>query len=131
MNLYALAENDLAFTLEDSQNGAGREMLLVDTDGNKTALTGSIGDIGYLLDTEGNPIAGRTITACFRMSSFVSGGDYVIPETGWHCRYTDMASHQWDLFVVRAEPDRTLGICRLVLSLNLPTVQVVGESENG
>ena len=122
MNLYTLAEKDLAFTLEDSQTGGGREMILVDTGGNKTVLTGTIGDIGYLLDTEGLPVEGRTITACFIMSSLkaASGDKYITPEAGWQVCYTDMAGQAWTLFVTRAEPDRTLGICRLILSLRLP-----------
>lgn len=118
MNLYALAEKDLKTTLENAETGGGREMVLIDQSGKETSLIGAIGDIGYLLDTEGNPIAGRSIAACFRMSSFMSDGDYVIPGEGWSLRYADMAGQEWTLFVTRSEPDRTLGICRLILSLH-------------
>ena len=78
-----------------------------------------MGDIGYLLDTEGNPIAGRTVTAIFRMSDLMANDEYMQPGRGWKVIYTDMSGHEWILYVERFEPDRTLGVGRLILSLNL------------
>lgn len=118
MNLYELAEKDLATTIEDAKNGSGRTLVLIDEDGSETELVAIVGDIGYLLDSEGNPIAARSIVAAFRMSSFMKDGDYAVPSEGWRARTRDMAGKEWTLFVTRAEPDRTIGICRLILSFD-------------
>lgn len=120
MNLRALAEKDLAVTLTDSKNGGGTEFTILRPSGTGKTLTGFMGDIGYLLDTEGNPIAGRTITAVYRMSDFVTeSGEYEKPTRGWRVIYSDMAMHEWFLWVDRFEPDRTLGVGRLILTLKL------------
>lgn len=119
MNLIQLAEADLEATLTDKETGGAVDFILLRPNGIGVTLKGFVGDIGYLVDTEGNPIAGRTITACFRMSDFVSDGEYVKPTYGWRVVYVDMSGHEWILFVVRFEPDRTLGVGRLILALNL------------
>lgn len=120
MNLRALAEKDLAVTLTDSEYGGAVEFTIIKPSGTGKTLKGFVGDIGYLLDTEGNPISGRTVTACYRMSDFVSEqGEYIKPGRGFKVIYTDLSGHEWILFVIRFEPDRTLGIGRLILSLEL------------
>lgn len=118
MNLRALAEQDLAVTLTDKDNGGAVSFTLLKPSGTGITLNGNLGDIGYLLDTEGNPIAGRTVTAAYRMSDCLSdGGEYIEPGRGWKVIYTDMSGHEWILCVIRFEPDRTIGIGRLILSL--------------
>lgn len=119
MGLRQLAEADLKVTLTDKNVGGAVDFTLLQPSGTGFTLSGFVGDIGYLVDTEGNPIAGRTITACYRMSDFVSEGEYVKPGRGWRIIYTDMSGHEWILFVVRFEPDRTLGVGRLICALNL------------
>lgn len=119
MGLRQLAEADLKVTLTDKNIGGAVDFTLLLPSGTGFTLSGFVGDIGYLVDTEGNPIAGRTITACYRMSDFVSEGEYVKPGRGWRIIYTDMSGHEWILFVVRFEPDRTLGVGRLICALNL------------
>lgn len=122
MNLRQLAEQDLAVTLTDKDNGAAVDFTLLKPTGTGYLLSGSVGDIGYLVDTEGNPIAGRTVTACYRLSDcLTSAGEYVKPGRGWKVIYTDLSGHEWILYVIRFEPDRTIGIGRLILSLELET----------
>lgn len=122
MNLRQLAEQDLAVTLTDKDNGAAVDFTLLKPTGTGYSLSGSVGDIGYLVDTEGNPIAGRTVTACYRLSDcLTSAGEYVKPGRGWKVIYTDLSGHEWILYVIRFEPDRTIGIGRLILSLELET----------
>lgn len=122
MNLRQLAEQDLAVTLTDKDNGAAVDFTLLKPTGTGYSLSGSVGDIGYLVDTEGNPIAGRTVTACYRLSDCItSAGEYVEPGRGWKVIYTDLSGHEWILYVIRFEPDRTIGIGRLILSLELET----------
>ena len=122
MNLRQLAEQDLAVTLTDKDNGGAVSFTLLKPTGTGYTLSGFVGDIGYLVDTEGNPIAGRTVTACYRLSDcLTSAGEYVKPGRGWKVIYTDLSGHEWILYVIRFEPDRTIGIGRLILSLELET----------
>lgn len=119
MNLRQLAEQDLAVTLTDKDNGGAVSFTISKPSGTGYTVNGFVGDIGYLLDTEGNPIAGRTVTAIFRMSDLMANKEYMQPGRGWKVIYTDMSGHEWILYVARFEPDRTLGVGRLILSLNL------------
>jgi hypothetical protein len=119
MNLRQLAEQDLAVTLTDKDNGGAVSFTISKPSGTGYTVNGFVGDIGYLLDTEGNPIAGRTVTAIFRMSDLMANDEYMQPGRDWKVIYTDMSGHEWILYVARFEPDRTLGVGRLILSLNL------------
>ena len=119
MNLRQLAEQDLAVTLTDKDNGGAVSFTISKPSGTGYTVNGFVGDIGYLLDTEGNPIAGRTVTSIFRMSDLMANDEYMQPGRGWKVIYTDMSGHEWILYVARFEPDRTLGVGRLILSLNL------------
>ena len=119
MNLRQLAEQDLAVTLTDKDNGGAVSFTISKPSGTGYTVNGFVGDIGYLLDTEGNPIAGRTVTAIFRMSDLMANNEYMQPGRDWKVIYTDMSGHEWILKVARFEPDRTLGVGRLILSLNL------------
>ncbi len=120
MNLRALAERDLAKTLEDSENGGACEMLFVDpAEENEYTVRGRVGDIGFMFDTDGNPIAGRCVCATWRLKSMMTAEKYVEPGRGWALQYTDLSARVWRLYVTRFEPDRTLGIGRVFLSLDL------------
>lgn len=119
MGLRQLAEEDLKVTLTDKKFGGAVDFTLLRPSGTGFTLRGFVGDIGYLVDTEGNPIAGRTITACYRMSDFVSEGEYVKPGRGWRVVCMDMSGHEWILYVALFQPDRTLGVGRLICTLNL------------
>ena len=55
MNIRELAEKDLSFTLENANVGGSR-FVLSDRKGNHFNLTGAVGDIGYLLNTDGVPV---------------------------------------------------------------------------
>ena len=49
MNIRALAEKDLALTLEN--NGAGQKFYLIDLDGTSHEVFGNVGYIGFSYDT--------------------------------------------------------------------------------
>lgn len=120
MGLRALAEQDLLITLGDSADGGACDFSVVEPNGTGHKVAGFVGDIGYLLDTEGNPVAGRSVVATYPMASILKdSGDYVIPGNGWHVIYSDLKNHEWILNVTRAEPDRTIGVMRLILTLML------------
>lgn len=117
MNLNMLAESDLAMTIEDDVVGGATPLTL--THGNDSySLKGIMGDIGYLLDTEGNAVAGRSVVFAYRMRSLRDGNDeMILPQKGWAASYVDLHGCSWSLFVSRVEPDRSLGVCRLVLCM--------------
>ena len=119
MNLNALAEQDLATTLEDTENGFAREFTLIDNSGNRFALAGIVNDIGLTFDTEGNAISGRQITASFRLTKLTTEtGDYIRPGRGWKAEIvSDEAGKTYTAYVIDFKPDRRLGVGLLILSL--------------
>lgn len=117
MSLRELAEKDLALTLEDSSL-SGSRFVLIDKSKNRFEMLGQVGDIGYLMNTEGVPIEGRTISIAYRMSS-LERLTAKVPQRAWRVELVDLAGAKHKLFVVRYEPDRTLGVARLILGVNL------------
>ena len=69
MNLRELAEQDLAVTLEDTIYSAANAVTFVSPTEEEFYVSALVGDIGYLLDTDGNPISGRCCCITWRMSS--------------------------------------------------------------
>ena len=118
MGLRELALADTAVTLESADGGTAT-FTLSDNKGNSFSLTGIVGDIGFLIDTEGNAVAGRTVWASFRSDRVKIGGLVREPERGWSFSYADMSGKVWNLFVLYSEPDRTLGITKIYLVLDL------------
>jgi hypothetical protein len=117
MGIRGLAESDLAETLEDTA-GAGSPFALVDFQGNEFELTGTFGDIGYLLNMEtGLPVQGRTITAAYRIKS-LADKTAALPGKGWRVKTRDLSGADYTLFVAGYEPDRTIGIGRLKLAVS-------------
>lgn len=115
MNVRELAESDLAETLEDA-DGAGSPFILIDANSREYHLTGTFGDIGYLLDNEtGLPVQGRTITVTYRMKSLFEKTKYP-PGQGWRVKVLDFNGAEYLLHVVNYEPDRSVGIGRLKLA---------------
>lgn len=118
MNLNALAEQDLAFTMEDTENGFARDFVLADTGGEKYALAGIVNDIGFTFDTEGNAISTRAVTISYRLSRLVdTNGDYLRPATGWTATWRDMSGREQLANVRDFRPDRRIGIGLLILDL--------------
>lgn len=116
MNLRELAEKDLGILLE----GVGAcNITFIDSKGQSHVVAGWVGDTGILFDTDGNPVAGRCVRATWRLSSLMQDGKYLEPSRGWSLYYTDMTGKEWLLYVTRFEPDRTAGIGRVFLSLDL------------
>lgn len=116
MNLRELAENDLFFVLEDACS-SGSRFVLQDARGQSFDLIGQVGDVSYLLDGDGAPVQGRMITVSYRISS-LAALTAAVPKRGWRVVLKDLTGRVDTLFVVRYEPDRTLGIGRLTLAFN-------------
>lgn len=124
MNLNALAEEDLATTLEDTENGFAREFTLTDTTGETYTLAGIVNDIGLTFDTEGNAISARSLTASFRLSKLVDeNSEFIRPGRGWKFQAaSDVSNKEYTAYVTDFKPDRRLGIGLLILSLEFGNV---------
>jgi hypothetical protein len=118
MNIRETAAADAKSILED-MNGAGTSFILIDREKTEYPMTGSYGDIGYLLNpATGEAIQGRTIQAAYCMASlevYTSNE----PERGWHFKVIDLSGKEIKLFIIKYEPDRTIGIGRITLAVNL------------
>ena len=118
MNLRKLARLDACHTIEGSQAG-NTEITISDTAGHSWKITGLVGDIGYSVDTDGNRVAGRTVCASFIASRIDLNGNTVTPAPGWRLVYKDLDGNSQEGRVLFAEPDRTIGLVRVFLSLDL------------
>ena len=116
MGLRELAESDLSETLED-ESGAGSSFIIIDPKGNEFSITGTFGDIGFLLDNEtGLPVQGRTITATYRIKTLAEKIG-LAPGRGWKVIAKGLDDVEYILHVVNYEPDRTIGIGRIKLAV--------------
>jgi hypothetical protein len=118
-----LAAADLRKIIEDP-NGAGTPFTLINSAG-EFPVAGTFGDIASLIDpVSGEPIQGRSIEATCAAQTIISAAGKV-PARGWKARVTALDGTITTLFVQRNEYDRTIGLCRLALGLQLK------EGENG
>ena len=118
MSLRERAARDAQNILGDT-GGAGTEFFLKPLDENEFSITGSYGDIGYLYNTAtGEAIAGRTIEAAFSLLSLAEKTNQE-PKKGWGFRCNDLTGKNISLYVVECNPDRTIGVGRIKLAVNL------------
>lgn len=118
MGLRELAQADMATTLESAAGGA-TAFTLIDENNHTWSLNGIVGDIGLMVDTEGNAVAGRTCSASFRSDRVQINGVTTEPKRGWKVSYVDLSGKTWNLFVLYSMPDRTIGITKVYLVLDL------------
>lgn len=115
MSIIALAEADLALTLEDL-TGFGQALTVTDPAGLAKPLAGQSVDIGEVIDPDtGTAVSGRFRGVTLRLSSLAAAG-LGIPvsvESGVSWIITDADGQKWA--VERSAPDRTLGIVTLTL----------------
>lgn len=117
MNLNERAALDAKMILGDL-NGAGRDFTLM-ANNTRYKLTGVYGDIGYLLNlATGEAVEGRTIEASFSISTLAAQTPDE-PQRGWGFECVELSGKNIKLFVVKYEPDRTIGVGRLKLAVNL------------
>jgi hypothetical protein len=117
MNLRERAAAD-AKSILGNTSGAATEFILI-SNNTEYPVSGSYGDIGYLLNlATGEAIAGRTIEAAFSLLSLAEKTNKE-PERGWGFRCFDLTGKEIKLFVAKYEPDKTIGIGRIKLAVNL------------
>lgn len=115
MNLASLSEADLAITLEDSENGFGWPITLIDGAENEYPVTGKPSDIGFFIDPQsGEGVQGRRAEITVRIKTLTDlGGGF--PDKSWKAQSTDTNGNTWNYTVERNRPDRTLGVYNIFL----------------
>jgi len=117
LNVMDRAALDAKNILSDL-NGAARAFTLI-TNNTRYQLTGIYGDIGYLLNlATGEAIEGRTIEASFVIASLAAQTPDE-PERGWGFECVELSGKKIKLYVVKYEPDNTIGLGRIKLAVNL------------
>lgn len=128
MGLRELARRDALHTIEGTQAG-NTVFSLSDNNGHSWEITGLVGDIGFAFDTEGNRVVGRTVFASFLASRVKIDNKTVSPAHGWKIAYTDINGERQEGSVLFSEPDRTIGITRVYLSLDMSGAEQAAEDD--
>jgi hypothetical protein len=123
MSLIDIAESDLAFVLEDDQDGFGVEVIITTPAGLKKTLTGQSTDIGVLIDpSTGVGVIGRNCEIVFRISTLLlelgeipkkseSGDDWYV------FTHTNTNGETWNFGIEQVHVDRKLGIAKFIIGL--------------
>jgi hypothetical protein len=118
MTVRELAEADLQYTLENL-NGSGTPYMLIAPDGAEYSVIGAVGDIGIFYEpASGEAMRNRSIFCTCRIRTLAEQTP-LMPERGWKAIITDLQGKLINLFVNGNDPDRTLGIYRLTMGLDL------------
>ena len=121
MNLRAMAKRDSVHTIEGAQ--AGNTICTLSDGVNEWELPMILSDIGYEVDTDGNRVAGRTCWATYiadRLKIQDGGNEKIlVPRRGWRLDWVDIDGKAQHMFVVYAEPDKTIGWTRLFMVVQL------------
>lgn len=127
MNLRDLAKRDAALTIEGAQSG-NTPCTLVSPSGQEWEVPMLLSDIGYSQDTDGNAVAGRTCWATYIADRVLDErGAILTPRRGWRLSWTDIDGRPQKMFVLFAEPDRTVGWTKLFLSVRLEKAEAEDE----
>lgn len=123
MNLRALAEADLATTLEDGLTGFGWPVTLTTPAGVQVNVTAQSNDISLMIDPQtGVLVSGRQASATVRISSLYAQDLSVLPvglpgykQKPWLAQFNDINGISYAFKVANGEPDRALGVIVLLL----------------
>lgn len=127
LGLRAIAENDLAFVLEDSAYGFGWPITITDPTGTVLNLTGTSSDIAQIIDPDtGQVVSGRLATIAVRISTlqptFATLPEGVIDAAvkPWLVAFDDINGKSYTFKVAQSNPDRELGVLFLILEVWVP-----------
>lgn len=130
MGLRAIAEADLATTLEDAVGGFGVPIIITDPDGNVGNLIGFGNDIAEFIDPDtGQAVTGRMVSAVVRISSLATAqpdalgipvGIADASKKPWQVQFDDVNGNTINTKVQQSNPDRALGIVSLLLEIYVP-----------
>ena len=114
-NLRELSERYLEKTLENPK-AAGTAYTLIDPQGTRYPVVGTVGDISLLIDPiTGESVEGRTLITTCRIKRLP-----IIPQRGWQAELPDLAGNVQNLFIEGISPDYTIGLYYFTMGLDLP-----------
>lgn len=120
MGLREIAEQDLAFILEDEPTGFGFAITLTNPAGATQDLIGYTADISQLIDDETNTaVTGRLATVAVRISTLTIGLPVTISDKTqmpWLATFNDINGNSFTFKVQESNPDRALGVLVLTLA---------------
>ena len=112
-NLRALANKYLEKTLENP-NRAGTPFTIIDPQGTRHDVTGTVGDISLLVDAAtGEAMQGRTIIATCIVKRLPAP-----PRRGWQAEVPSLAGEIQKLYIQEVQPDFTIGLYYFSLGLD-------------
>jgi hypothetical protein len=116
MNILQQAEEDLAFTLEDKENGFGVEFTF-EADNLSEKINCNCSDIGLLLDlSSGATVSSRQVEIAARIKT-LNSLNFGYPKNSWLVKYRNVNNEEFCFAIKEIRPDRTLGVYNFVLEL--------------
>jgi hypothetical protein len=114
MNLNSIAEADLAFTLEDVDNGFGVELFFHDLDEGEQPVNCMTTDISYFVDPQtGEGISSRQVEITCRISTIES--KQIPIRKGLFVKHYDTAGNEYKSCIKKSNYDRKLGVITILL----------------
>ena len=122
MNLRTLAEQDLAFIVEDDTTGFGWPITLTDPSGAVGNFVGLSDDIAQIIDPDtGQVVSGRLASIALRISTLTAAG-FTLPQgiadaslKPWIVEFDDINGVAYKFKVQQSNPDRALGLVTCLL----------------
>ncbi len=123
MSLRAVAESDLALTLEYGTDW-GQAIIVTDPAELQVTLNGQSGDIGALIDPDtGMGVSGRLAHVSLRISSVLTAfgalpvGIAESAQNPWRVSFPGSATPAQEYKVSETRPDKTLGVITLIVEV--------------
>lgn len=114
MNLNEIAEQDLNFTLEDTESGFGVDLIFYDLESNEVEISCSTTDISFFIDPQtGMNISNRQVEITCRITTMNSNN--VTPKQDDIVLYRDTIGVDFKTCIKDVMPDRKIGIYKILL----------------
>lgn len=114
MNLNQVAESDLAYTLEDAENGFGVSLIFKTSTGVDIQINCGTTDIGFFIDPQtGVGVQSRVVEISGRIKTF-ENNDVPI-EKDAIVKYFDTNENEYKTNIKQVVPDKKLGVYKIIL----------------
>jgi len=129
LNLRAQAEADLSFTVEDSVNGGGWNMVLNSPAGVAYPIVGISDNIGRAIDPQtGQIVTGSLVNVTLRLASLTTSGVPFgvtnLTAVPWTVTISNLRGTSTKWKVLRSATDETLGVIVLTLGTHKQVVPI-------
>jgi hypothetical protein len=122
MSIIDIAESDLSFILEDSDDGFGVPITVTLPDQTTKVINGQSTDIGLLIDpSTGVGVRGRNCEVVFRVKTVLAELGSIPSKSvsleSWLFSHTNTNGETWLFALEQVDVDRKLGIVKMLLGL--------------